>query len=357
MEVKRRKTKIISLGSLKIGYTEPIYVQSMLKNPLTNFEKVKKEVKKLLEVGCEIIRFAVPDRESIKYIKPLKSYLYLTSKELKKFPPPLIADIHFDPKLALLAMEEGVEGIRINPGNIKRSSLKEIIKEAIDKNICIRVGINTGSLPKVISSRNSIDAIVNYVLDLIKEIEDFGFTNIKISIKDSSVLNTIKINKALAKKTDYPLHLGVTEAGTFLSGTVKSSVGLGILLSEGIGDTIRVSLSEESYKEVLVGFEILKALGLRQGINIISCPTCGRCKVNVKEIAKILEEKFSHIRKNINVAVMGCSVNGPGEAKHADLGIAGAGNYFLFFEKGKVVGKGKFKEALDWISQKISHLK
>ena len=352
----RRKTKIVNLGHIKIGYKYPIYVQSMLKNYLENFENVKKEVEKLLSVGCEIIRFAVPDRDSIKYIKPLKSFIYSISKEKNYFLPALVADIHFDYKLALLAMEEGVEGIRINPGNIKRDYLKDIINVANSKNICIRIGVNTGSLPKKIQSRYSTLEIVYYILDLIKEIEDLGFTNLKVSVKDSDVINTIKINKLLAQKIDYPIHLGVTEAGTFLSGTVKSSIGLGALLLEGIGDTIRVSLTDESYKEVIVGFEILKALKLREGINIISCPTCGRCKVNVKKIAKILEKNFSYVRKNVNVAVMGCSVNGPGEAKHADIGIAGAEKYFLFFKKGKVVGKGNFEEALNWISAQLKTL-
>ena len=349
----RRKTKIINLGHIKVGYKYPIYVQSMLKNYLGNFENVKKEVEKLLSVGCEIIRFAVPDRESIRYIKPLKSFIYSISKEKYYFLPALVADIHFDYKLALLAMEEGVEGIRINPGNIKREYLKEIIKVANNKNICIRIGINTGSLPKKIQSRYSTLEIVNYILDLIKEVEDLGFTNLKVSVKDSDVINTININRLLAQKIEYPIHLGVTEAGTFLSGTIKSSIGLGVLLLEGIGDTIRVSLTDKSYKEVIVGFEILKALKLREGINIISCPTCGRCKVDVKEIAKFLENKLSYIRKNINIAVMGCSVNGPGEAKHADIGIAGADKYFLFFEKGKVVGKGSFEEALNWILKRL----
>ncbi len=354
--MKRRKTKIINLGHIKIGYKYPIYVQSMLKSYLADFDKVKKEIEKLLSVGCEIVRFAVPDRDSIKYIKPLRSFIYLISKEKDYFLPALVADIHFDYKLALLAIEAGVDGIRINPGNIKRKYLKEIIKEASSRNVCIRVGINTGSLPKKIQNKYSISEIVNYILDLIKGIEDLGFTNLKVSVKDSDVINTININRLLAKKIDYPIHLGITEAGTFLSGTIKSSVGLGILLFEGIGDTIRVSLTDESYKEVMVGFEILKALKLREGVNIISCPTCGRCKVDVKRIAKILEKKFSHIRKNVNVAVMGCSVNGPGEARHADIGIAGAGKYFLFFEKGKVVGKGNFEEALNWISTKLKTL-
>ena len=352
----RRKTKIVNLGHIKIGYKYPIYVQSMLKNYLGDFEKVKKEVKKLLSVGCEIIRFAVPDRESIKYIKPLRSFIYSISKEKEYFLPALVADIHFDYKLALLAMEEGVDGIRINPGNIKREYLKDIIKVANSKNICIRIGVNTGSLPKEIQSRYSTLKIVNHVLNLIKEMEDLGFTNLKVSVKDSDVINTININRLLAQKIEYPIHLGITEAGTFLSGTVKSSIGLGVLLFEGIGDTIRVSLTDESYKEVIVGFEILKALKLREGVNIISCPTCGRCKVDVKKIAKILEDNLSHIRKNINIAVMGCSVNGPGEAKHADIGIAGAGKYFLFFKKGKVLGKGNFKEALDWILKQIKVL-
>ncbi len=334
MNIKRKKTRVINVGKLKLGGNNPIRVQSMNSTETANIKTTVSQINRLVKNGCELGRVAVPDRKSLDaYVKILKSVNI-----------PLIADIHFNPAFALEAVKRGAQGIRINPGNIgSKAGLKDLLKAAKDRNTCIRIGVNSGSLHQKFRSNRgkvTVKGLVDSALDLIEFFESNEFFNTKVSIKSSDPLQTVEANRLFSNLSDCPLHIGVTEAGTLLSGSVRSSVALGILLSEGIGDTIRVSLSDDPVREVNVAYEILKSLGLRKrGVTVISCPTCSRKSFDVIKTAKRIERELSNIEKPLNVAVMGCIVNGPGEASHADVGIAGSKGKSVLFEKGKIVKK------------------
>jgi len=319
MLVKRRKTKEIRIGDVKLGGNNPIRVQSMCNTKTKDIDATIKQIHSLEETGCELIRIAVPDIESVKKIKKIKQQINI----------PLIADVHYDYKLALESLKQGVDKIRINPGNIPEDELKLIVKEAKDADKPIRIGINIGSLPKNITQKLGFtsEAMFKAALDTVDTFENLDFRNIVVSLKSSDIFQTIEANRLFSEKSDYPLHIGITEAGTIKSGIAKSSIGLGYLLIKGIGDTIRVSLLEDSLQEVRIARDILSSLDIRKfGPNYICCPTCGRCEVDLRKKAQELMSSFNKLNHNsfsgLSVALMGCMVNGPGEAKHADIGIA-----------------------------------
>ena len=339
MDHGKRQTRQIYVGDIPIGGGAPIAVQSMTNTDTRNISSTVNQIEQLFEAGCEIVRLAVPDEEAVKAFREIKL----------KVRPPLIADIHFDHRLAIAALKAGANGLRINPGNIGgRKAVEKVIKEAKTRNIPIRIGVNAGSLQKNILEKfghPTAEAMVESALEHVSLFEDLGFDMIKISLKSSNVLNTISAYELLSRKVDYPLHLGVTEAGTLISGTVKSAIGIGILLFKGIGDTFRVSLSRDPVEEVKVAYEILRALNLRhRGPEIISCPTCGRCEIDLFNLVEKVERELSGIKSSPRVAVMGCVVNGPGEAKEADIGIAGGRRQGILFRKGQLVKKIPEKE-------------
>ena len=331
--INRRKSKQINIGRVKIGGDAPISVQSMCNTDTRDVLKTLDQIGELAAAGCEIVRLAVLNKDAASAIKDI----------VAKSPVPLVADIHFDYRLALTCIENGIHALRINPGNIgKREHTIKVVEAAKSHNIPIRIGINGGSLEKEFSEMDIPlhEKMVLSALRHVEILEDLNFYDTKISLKSSDVLTTIEAYKLMAEKVDYPLHLGVTEAGTLKSGLIKSSVGIGSLLSQGIGDTIRVSLTENPVEEVHAGFGILKSLGLRKkGINFISCPTCGRTQIDLIGLAKQVEERFKDIDLPITIAVMGCPVNGPGEAKHADFGIAGAIKEGYIFKKGEIIAR------------------
>lgn len=331
--INRRKSKQISIGSIKIGGNAPISVQSMCNTDTRDIKRTLKQINELSSAGCDIVRLAVLNKDAAGAIKEIAD----------KSPIPLVADIHFDYRLALTCIENGIHALRINPGNIgKKEHTIKVVEAAKSHNIPIRIGINGGSLEKEFADMDLplSEKMVLSALRHIEILEDLNFYNTKISLKSSDVLTTIEAYKTISHKIDYPLHLGVTEAGTLKSGLIKSSIGLGTLLSQGIGDTIRVSLTENPIEEVHAGFGILKALGLRQkGINFISCPTCGRTQIDLIGLAKKVEQRFQNLDLPITIAIMGCPVNGPGEAKHADFGIAGAINEGYIFKKGTIIAR------------------
>ncbi len=333
MIIKRRKSRQISIGNVKIGGDAPISVQSMCNTDTRDVIKTLDQISELASAGCEIARLAVLNKDAAAAIKDI----------VKKSPIPLVADIHFDYRLALTCIENGIHALRINPGNIgKREHTIKVVEAAKSHGIPIRIGINAGSLEKEFLEKDIPlhEKMVLSALRHVEILEDLNFYNTKISLKSSDVLTTIEGYKSIAQKVEYPLHIGITEAGTLKSGLIKSSVGLGTLLYQGIGDTIRVSLTEQPVEEVHAGFGILKALNLRQkGINFISCPTCGRTQIDLIGLAKKVEERFKNINLPITIAVMGCPVNGPGEARHADFGIAGAINEGYIFKKGEIVAR------------------
>ena len=331
---KRKKTKQISIGKVKVGGDAPIAVQSMTNTFTHDIKSTVAQIKRLEKVGCEIIRVAVPDERAVKAIPQIKSQINI----------PLIADIHFDFRLAIASAEAGADGLRINPGNIgSYEKVKSVVDCAKENKIPIRIGVNSGSLEKDLLKKYggaTAQAMVDSAMNYIEMMDSMNFSNIKLSIKASDVPRTVEAYRLLSEKTDYPLHLGVTEAGTLYSGTVKSALGIGMLLSEGIGDTIRVSLTRDPVEEIKVGFEILKALSIRQrGPEIISCPTCGRCSIDLFSIVEQVEKALENHTKPIKLAIMGCIVNGPGEAREADIGIAGGDGKGILFKKGKVVKK------------------
>lgn len=331
--IQRRKTKVIKVGNVFIGGNFPISIQSMTNTITRDINKTTAQIRELTFAGCEIIRVAVPDMESAKAIKNIK----------KEISIPLIADIHFDYKLAIESINSDVDGLRINPGNIGSfQNVLKVVDAARDKKIPIRIGVNSGSLSKEKIQKYGVTAtaIVESALEHVVLLEKANYREMKISVKASSVPLTIESYRLLSKKVNYPLHLGITEAGTEFTGTIKSAMGIGSLLAEGIGDTIRVSLTAEPVKEIYVAREILKALNLRKGLNIISCPTCGRAEIDLISITKKVEEELKEFSNlDITVAIMGCVVNGPGEAREADFGIAGGKGEGLLFKKGKILKK------------------
>ena len=338
--INRRKSKEISIGNVKIGGDNPISVQSMCNTDTRDIEATSRQIKELADAGCEIVRLAVLNKDAGEAIKEL----------VKISPVPLVADIHFDYRLALQCINNGISALRLNPGNIgKKEHTQEVVKLAKAQNIPIRIGVNAGSLEKDLRNKDIPlhEKMVESALNHIKILEDLDFDLIKISLKSSDVMITIEAYRLMAQKVDYPLHIGLTEAGTLKGGLIKSAVGIGALLAEGIGDTIRVSLTENPVEEVYAGYDILKSLGLRKhGINFISCPTCGRTQINLIELAKKVEDRFKNYDKDITIAVMGCAVNGPGEAKHADFGIAGAIGEGYIFKKGEIIARVPENELL-----------
>ncbi len=329
--IKRRHSKQIQIGNVKIGGDAPISVQSMCNTDTRDIKKTVAQIKELEEAGCELIRLAVLNKDAADAIKEIKKQVQI----------PVIADIHFDYRLAIQCIENGIDALRLNPGNIGRTeNVKKVVSLAKTNNVPIRIGINAGSLDKNIAALDIPlhEKMVMSAMEHVRILEDNDFDKIKISLKSSSVPTTIEAYRLMAQKVDYPLHLGVTESGTLKGGLVKSSVGLGTLLAEGIGDTIRVSLTENPVEEVSVGYSILKSLDLRQrGINFVSCPTCGRCQIDLIGLAKKVEDALKNVDKPLTVAVMGCPVNGPGEAKHADYGVAGAIKEGYIFKKGEII--------------------
>lgn len=332
----------IKIGDVAIGGGAPISVQSMTNTPTEDVKATVAQIKELAQAGCEIVRLAVLNKECAQNIKEIK----------KNSPIPIIADIHFDYRLALECINSGIDGLRLNPGNIGGMEHVKLVAAAAKKaKTPIRIGVNSGSLEKHLYEDNTLtmsEKMVKSALSHVKMLEDCDFNLIKISLKSSDVPTTIEAYRQIYAITPYPLHLGVTEAGTICGGAVKSSIGIGTLLYLGIGDTIRVSLTENPIEEVRTGFEILRALKLREkGVNFVSCPTCGRCKIDLITLAKCVEEKFKNLDKNITIATMGCAVNGPNEAKHADFGIAGGVDEGYIFSRGELIKKVPQTELLD----------
>lgn len=341
MELPRKQTRQLKLGPVRIGGGAPIVVQSMTNTDTRDVEATLSQIKRLHNAGCEIVRVAVPDETAAKALRVIHD----------ASPIPVIADIHFDYRLALTALEAGLEGLRINPGNIgERKNVEMVVDAAKARGAVIRVGVNSGSVEKRLLDQYggpTPQAMVESALGHVRILEEHGFYDTKISIKSSSVLNTIECYRLLSERCDYPLHLGVTEAGGVLRGAIKSSAGMGILLSEGIGDTLRVSLTAAPEEEMTVAWELLRALGLRRrGPEIISCPTCGRTEIDLIGLAQEVERRLSTETAPIKVAVMGCVVNGPGEAREADLGMAGGRDKGIIFRKGEVIRSVRGQEAL-----------
>ncbi|MGI6092572.1 MAG: flavodoxin-dependent (E)-4-hydroxy-3-methylbut-2-enyl-diphosphate synthase [Veillonellaceae bacterium] len=334
--MQRRNTREIKLGSVKIGGGSPVSVQSMTNTKTDNVNATVQQIKQLAQAGCDIVRMAVPDMEAAVAIEKIK---LLTDNV------PLVADIHFDYRLALAAIERGIDGLRLNPGNIGNPEhIAAVVKAAQKRNIPIRIGVNAGSLDKQLLAKYGghpvAEAMVESAINHVKILEELDFFNIKISLKAHDVPLTIRAYQLMSQTVDYPLHLGVTEAGTHRSGVIKSAVGIGALLAQGIGDTFRISLTGDPVEEVRVANEILKSLGLKSyGPTLISCPTCGRCNINLADIADQVEKRLVNVKKPLKVAVMGCVVNGPGEAREADIGIAGGKGEGLLFRKGEIIKK------------------
>lgn len=332
--IQRRRTKQIYIGNVAVGGESPISVQSMTNTDTKDVEATVSQIERLTAAGCDLIRVAVVDREAAAAIKKIK----------EKITIPLIGDIHFDYRLAVAAMENGVDGIRINPGNLGgEEKTARVVDAAKHHKIPIRVGVNSGSIEKDLlgqygyPSPQNCNALIESALRNVRLVEKCGHNEIKISIKSADVLTTINSYRLLADKTDYPLHLGVTEAGGLIAGTVKSSVALGILLSQGIGDTFRISLTRDPVEEIRVGFELLRSLKIRErGPELISCPTCGRTEIDLFGLAEEVEKFVQTMESPLKVAVMGCVVNGPGEAKEADIGVAGGKGVGIIFKKGKI---------------------
>ncbi len=344
-EIIRRQTKKIKVGNISIGNKSPISIQSMCTTKTYDIDSTVNQINDLKAIGCDIIRVAVPDIASAEAIEKIK----------KRINIPLIADIHFDYRLALKALEQGIDGLRINPGNIGNvENVKIVAREAKRRNVPIRIGINSGSIEKDLLEKYgnfpTAEAMVQSAIRHIIILEQCDFYNIKVSLKANSVPLTIEAYRLLASQYNYPLHIGITEAGTIKSGIVKSAIGIGILLAQGIGDTIRVSLTDDPKKEVKAGIEILKVLGLKKyGVELISCPTCARTEIDLINLCKRIEKRMQCIIEPLSVAIMGCVVNGPGEAKQADIGIAGGKGEGVLFIKGEIIKKvpeNKLEEAL-----------
>ncbi|MCI7740482.1 MAG: flavodoxin-dependent (E)-4-hydroxy-3-methylbut-2-enyl-diphosphate synthase [Lachnospiraceae bacterium] len=346
----REHTKAIRIGDRVIGAGNPILIQSMTNTKTEDVEATVNQILALEAAGCEIIRCAVPTMEAAEALEKIKKQIHI----------PLVADIHFDYRLAIAAMEHGADKIRINPGNIgSRERIQAVVDVAKERSIPIRVGVNSGSLEKELVEKYhgvTAEGLVESALDKVKIIEDMGYANLVISIKSSDVMMCAKAHELIAEKTTYPLHVGITEAGTLYSGNIKSAVGLGIILSQGIGDTIRVSLTGAPLEEIKSAKRILKTLGLRKGgIEVVSCPTCGRTEIDLIGLANQVETLVQDIPLDIKVAVMGCVVNGPGEAKEADIGIAGGKGVGLLIKGGEIVKKVREEELLDCLREELLH--
>ena len=350
--MNRKHTRQINVGDVKIGGLSPIVVQSMTNTYTQDVAATVSQIKRLQQAGCEIVRVAVPDQEAAASIASIKQHISI----------PIIADVHFDYRLAIYSAKAGADGLRINPGNIGSvKKVKAIVDCAVSYDIPIRIGVNAGSLEKDIFKKHggaSSEAMVESALRHIELFTSFGFDKIKISIKSSDVCRTIDAYRLLSSETDFPLHVGVTEAGGRFSGIVKSSIGIGMLLAEGIGDTIRVSLTRDPVEEVRVGFDILTALNIRRhGPEIISCPTCGRCRIDLFDIVKRIEKALLFNPIPIKLAIMGCVVNGPGEAKEADIGVAGGDGTGILFKKGEVIKKFSEDKLVDVLLEEIENWK
>ncbi|CEN21862.1 4-hydroxy-3-methylbut-2-en-1-yl diphosphate synthase [[Clostridium] sordellii] len=352
MSYKRRLSKEVSVGSLKIGGNNPISIQSMTNTDTRDAKATIDQIKRLEEVGCDVVRVAVPDMEAAKNIGEIKKNVNI----------PIIADIHFDYRLALEAIDQGVDGVRINPGNIGSiDRVKMVVNKCREKNLKIRIGVNGGSLEKELLEKYgsaTAEALVESAMGHVKILEDLDFYNIVISLKSSDIYKTLDAYELIAKKVDYPLHIGITESGSIKKGTIKSSIGVGALLLKGIGDTIRISLTGDPTEEVIVGKEILRSLDLlNDKIKVISCPTCGRCNIDLISVVNEVEEKINKVDKDITVAIMGCAVNGPGEAKEADIGIAGGKGEGLLFKKGEIIRKIDGDKLVDELLAEIENYK
>lgn len=332
-EIVRRSTRKVHLGDIAIGGANPISIQSMLSVKTSDIVAASRQIRELVAAGCDIIRFSVMDLDDAKAIKELK----------KVSEAPLVADIHYDYRLALASISHGIDGLRINPGNIgKVEGVQALVAAAKERLIPIRIGVNSGSLPTELIQKYGVSAkaMIEAAMGHIRILEDLNYQEIKVSVKASSIPLVLESYRKLSQLCDYPLHLGVTEAGTMLRGSIKSSIALGILLEEGIGDTIRVSLTADPVQEIAVAKEILVSLGLRQGLSIISCPTCGRTRIDLIRLTEEVEKALAiYSNCNLSIAVMGCAVNGPGEAREADFGIAGGKNEGLIFAKGEIIKK------------------
>ena len=354
--ISRKKTKVINVGKVKVGGNNPITVQTMTNTLTTDYKSTIDQINKVAEAGADIVRVSCPDSKSTEALKTIIKYIDI----------PIVADIHFHYKRAVEAAENGANCLRINPGNIgDKKKIAEVISAAKNNNCSIRIGVNAGSLEKDILEKYKEpcpEALVDSALRNIKLIEDMGFSNFKVSVKSSDVFLSIAAYRLLSNKTNYPLHLGITEAGSYLPGSIKSSIGFGSLLLDGIGDTIRVSLSDDPIQEINVGNEILKSLNLRnRGVKIISCPSCARQAFQVIETVKQLERRLSHIKKPITLSIIGCVVNGPGEAKQTEIGITGGGknNHMLYInglQTEKVITKDIVNKIVSLVEEKVSNL-
>ena len=351
MSYKRRKTRTVRVGNLNIGGDSPISVQSMTTTDTRDAKATISQIHRLEEVGCDLVRVAVVDMDAAKNIANIKKEINI----------PIVADIHFDHRLALEAVKSQVDGIRINPSNIgSLAKTKEVVSACKDNNIPIRIGVNGGSLEKDLLNQYGgpvAEAMVESAMRHVRILEDLDFHDIVISLKNSDVIRSIEAYRLMSKTVDYPLHLGITEAGGIKRGTIKSAIGVGSLLADGIGDTIRISLTGDPTEEIPVAKETLRSLDLlNDKIKIVSCPTCGRCNINLIDLASEVEEKISSIDKDITVAIMGCAVNGPGEAREADIGIAGGDKVGLLFKKGEIIRKIPQETIVDTLLEEINNL-
>jgi (E)-4-hydroxy-3-methylbut-2-enyl-diphosphate synthase len=351
LQIKRRPTRAIHIGPVQIGGGAPVVVQSMTNSDPRDVAATLAQIRRLAAAGCEVARLAIPDQKAARAFGEIK----------KESPLPLIADIHFNHRLALTALEQGADAIRINPGNLGgEKKTRQVLEACRQKGVSLRLGVNAGSLePDLLEKYGTPNAaaLTASALRWVRKFEDWGFVNFKISLKSSDVLVTVAAYRELSRRTDYPLHLGVTEAGGLIAGTVKSALGIGLLLAEGIGDTLRVSLTRDPVEEVRVAYEILRALHLRErGVELISCPTCGRCRIDLFSLAEEAERRLLAVTTPLKVAIMGCVVNGPGEAREADVGIAGGARLGLLFKKGEAVRRVAEKDLLRVLLSEVAAL-